>query len=139
MNELRWKDAVFSVPATMVDETVIVLVEDVEEAGFSITMARDELGPGLTLERYVEVAKAELGAEVDTCLLRSSVQKTIGGRAAFLVAVDLVVAGAERLQTQAFVGCPSEVLVLTLTSIRAASGRAKRTFEELLDGLVFDD
>lgn len=132
----RWQSLSFTVPASVVDETVVTFLEDVEEPGYSLTLAEDVLPPGGSLAAYVEGASAEIreaAAAVEE--LSQQKRKVAGQEAVEVVRLITVEDEGTSRQAEVFIRTHTGVAVIAATAIPERFDDAKRALEALLSSI----
>jgi hypothetical protein len=133
VNRVTWNGLSFSLPSTMIDQTVLTFVDKAQQV--SVTVSQEKLEGGRpALLRYVNEQLADIQSAVPGYIVSSQTERSAGVLPGLHVEAQVTGAGKKRLQHQLFVLDEGRNRVF-IASVTAIEGNATQA-NELLDALA---
>ncbi len=130
-----WNSLRFDVPAGLVDQTVVTLVDNPEAPTFTITLANDPRGQ-TAFGPYVEAQLQDLARSLPGYAAGGRKEERVNDRAAVIVDHKARSPQGETMrQRQAYVDAGASVAIVTVTCTDKPHAKADQAFEQILRSL----
>ena len=137
MSEVRWDGVSFSLPPSMIDQTVLTFVDKAQAV--SVTMSQEPLAGGRpALLRYVSEQLADIARAVPGYTVISQGERSTGALPGIHVQASVTGAGKKRWQHQLYFleDKRARVLIATVTAIDGNASKATELVDAIASSLI---
>ena len=127
-----WNQLHFDLPADLIDQTIVTLVDDADAPTFTVTLATDKRTPSLAFGAYVEAQLVDLARSLPGY---SSLTRTESPGRVVVEHRARSPQGQGMRQKQAYVDLPlpaGSAAILTVTCVDKAHKKADEAFDNIL-------